>query len=219
MENFRAIVLGGTGLVGSELVRQLVVEPRCREVAVLGRRSLGVSDPKLREHVVDFDRPESWADHVRGDVLFSALGTTRKAAGSKAAQYTVDYTYQYDTADAASRNGVSTCVLVSAAGARPGALLFYSRMKGELEREVKALGFRRTVIVKPGLLAGERTEHRSGESFANAIARHAPSHRFFDRMRPYPAAVVARACIRGGLVDEPGCHVYALGEIFDRAGS
>jgi len=111
-----AVVIGGTGLVGSEIVRQLLEDARWREVIVLGRRSVGVAHARLREHVIDFDKPASWADLVRGDALFSALGTTRKTAGSKEAQYRVDYTYQHETAKAASHNGVATCVLVSSAG-------------------------------------------------------------------------------------------------------
>lgn len=213
LDAFRAVVIGATGLVGSQIVKQLTGDARCREIVVLGRRASGVVSPKLHEHVIDFDTPESWSELVRGDVLFSALGTTLKAAGSKEAQYRVDYTYQHVTAVAAARNEVSTCVLVSSASADPGSMMFYSRIKGELERDVRALGFRRLAILQPGILAGERTERRTGEEVANAIAKFVPSWRALDAIRPYPAATVARACIRAALETEPGAHVYALGKI------
>ena len=79
-------------------------------------------------------------------MLFSALGTTIRAAGSREAQYRVDHGYQYRVAEAARRNGVRTLVLVSAAGASPASRIFYSRMKGELERDVEALGFERSAL-------------------------------------------------------------------------
>jgi hypothetical protein len=61
---------------------------------------------KTKEHVVNFDQPESWKELLKGDVLFSCMGTTLAAAGSKASQYKVDYTYQYETARMAAENNV-----------------------------------------------------------------------------------------------------------------
>src|SRR5512138_1990587 len=99
--DLRAVVVGATGLVGAELVRLLLADGRFAAVAVLVRRPAGVAHPKLAEHVVAFDAPEAWAPLVRGDVLFSALGTTIRAAGSEAAQYRVDHGHQYAVARAA----------------------------------------------------------------------------------------------------------------------
>src|SRR5512133_1827405 len=124
-----AVVVGATGLVGAEIVRRLLANARFASVAILVRRPSGVAHEKLREHLVDFDAPESFAALVRGDVLFSALGTTLRAAGSKEAQYRVDHGYQLRVAEAARRNGIGTLVLVSSAGASPRARIFYSRMK------------------------------------------------------------------------------------------
>jgi len=80
-----ALMIGGTGLVGSQLLHQLLNDPRFDKVIAFGRRKTGQAHPKLEEHVVDFDAPESWASLVKGDVAFSSLGTTRKQAGSPAA--------------------------------------------------------------------------------------------------------------------------------------
>ena len=86
---------------------------------------------------------------MKGDVLFSCLGTTRKDAGSKAAQWKVDYDYQYSFAKAARENGVECYVLVSAMNASSNSGFFYSRMKGELDDDVTKLGFPRLLIFKP----------------------------------------------------------------------
>src|SRR5512133_259771 len=199
----RAVVAGATGLVGSELLRLLLADDRFAAVAVLGRRATGASHAKLSEHVVDFDAPDAWAALVRGDVLFSALGTTIRAAGSQAAQYRVDHGYQYAAARAARGNGVPACVLVSSAGASPRARIFYSRMKGELERDVEALGFERTRILRPGMLDGDRREHRTGEQLALRILR--PLSALLPApARPIHATIVARAAIAAALDPAPG---------------
>src|SRR5690606_10772270 len=96
-------------------------------------RSLDIRHEKLHVHVIDFDKPEQWERLVDGDVLFSCLGTTLKAAGSKEAQWNVDYGYQYAFAKAARNNGVNSYVLVSASNASPSSPFFYAKMKGKLE--------------------------------------------------------------------------------------
>lgn len=199
-----AIVVGATGLVGSELVRQLSADERCARIVTLGRRPLPFEHPKLDQRVIDFDDPDAWREHVRGDVLFSALGTTLKTAGSQAAQHLVDYTYQLRVAEAAASSGVGTYVLVSATGASPQSLIFYSRMKGELERDVSGLPFERICILRPGLLQGQRTERRVGERLAIATLRRLPAWSSLAAVRPITVEVVARAARAAAFTEAPG---------------
>jgi uncharacterized protein YbjT (DUF2867 family) len=208
-----AVVIGATGLVGSELLRQLLAEERVATVVALGRRTTGVRHEKLREHAVDFEAPAALAGLVRGDVLFSALGTTIRAAGSAEAQRKVDHGYQLRVAEAARRNGVGTYVLVSAAGASPRSRIFYSRMKGELERDVEALGFPRCRVLRPGLLDGERKERRAGERLALGLLRPL-SPLLPASARPIPVATVARAAIAAALDPAPGLVRYEARDLF-----
>src|SRR5687767_15068207 len=97
-----ALVIGATGLVGSELVNQLLSDNKFEKLIVFVRRSIGKEHSKLTEHIIDFDSPRQWNMLVHGDVLFSTLGTTLKQAGSKGAQFKIDYTYQYQFAKVAS---------------------------------------------------------------------------------------------------------------------
>lgn len=145
----RAIVVGATGAVGRDLVEALCADPRYTEVRTFTRRELGVDDPKLRPYVVDFERTEGWHDLVQGDVIFSALGTSKKQAGSKEAQYHIDHDYQLRFATFAKQNGVRHMVLVSSAGADTGSSFFYMKLKGVIERDVEALGFAGLTIVQP----------------------------------------------------------------------
>src|SRR5689334_5676279 len=101
MDGRTAMVIGATGLVGSHLVQLLLHDDRFAVVKIFARRSTGIQHPKLQERIIDFDHPERWKHLITGDVLFSALGTTLKTAGSKEAQYKIDHTYQFNVAKAA----------------------------------------------------------------------------------------------------------------------
>jgi uncharacterized protein YbjT (DUF2867 family) len=215
MEN--AVVIGATGLVGSELLRLLLADERFTSVVVLGRRPTGVAHDKLREHVVDFRAPASWSALVTGDVLFSALGTTLAAAGGQAAQYEVDHGFQLRVAEVARHNDVGTYVLVSSSGASPRSRIFYSRMKGELERDVEALRFPHTRILRPGMLDGERKEPRAGERWALRILRPL-SPVLPPAAKPIPAALVARAAMESAFDTAPGTVRYEARDLF-RLGS
>lgn len=208
-----AVVVGATGLVGRELVALLLADAAYSRVRVLARRFTGVKHAKLDERVVDFDAPDTWAELVTADVVFSALGTTLKAAGSKDAQYRVDHTYQLSTARAARNNGVPCFVLISAHGASTSSSIFYSRMKGELERDVTALGFPRTRLLRPGLLSGDRRERRTGERIALALLR--PLSAILPaQARPIAVKTVARAAMRAAEDPTPGVTRYEPSELF-----
>ncbi len=212
-----AVVVGATGLVGREIVALLLDDPAYASVRVFARRTTGVTHDKLDERIVDFDAPETWAALVTGDVAFSALGTTLKAAGSKDAQYRVDHTYQLATARAAQTNGVPCFVLISAHGASPSSSIFYSRMKGELERDVTALAFPRTRILRPGLLSGEREERRRGEELALTLLR--PLARLLPAAaRPIAVRSVALAAVGSAAEETSGVVRYGPAELFRLGG-
>lgn len=150
-------------------------------------------------------------------MLFSCLGTTLKQAGSKEKQYQIDYTYQYQFAEAASRNGVPCYVLVSSTGADPASSLFYSRIKGELERDVKALHFSGIHFLQPSLLHGKRKDERFGEKFGYHLLRGLNAVGLFRKYRPIDGATVAKGMIAAALAEKPGVHTYTLDEIFPLA--
>jgi uncharacterized protein YbjT (DUF2867 family) len=214
-----ALVIGATGLVGDYLLRQLLLDPRFERIKVFTRRPTGYHNPaKLEEHIVDFDKPAEWQELLQGEVLFSALGTTRKQAGSQEAQYRVDHTYQLQTAEYAARNGTDTYVLVSAAGADKDSALFYNRLKGELERDVQALAFARIRILQPGVLAGPRAEARPLERLGIGAAALLGTVPLLRKYRPIHARTVARAMINASFDEQAGVQVDTLEEVFRRAG-
>jgi uncharacterized protein YbjT (DUF2867 family) len=212
-----ALMIGATGLVGSQLLNQLLQDERFGKVIVFGRRGTGKSRPKLEEHVIDFDAPESWSTLVKGDVAFSSLGTTAKQAGSQAAQKKIDYDYQLEFAKAARKNGASSYVLVSAASANPESSLFYSRMKGELDRDVQQLGFERVRIMRPSLLGGDRANARVGEKVSSVLLGAVNAIGIARKYREIGGDVVAKAMINAALDPATGTRIYTLDEVFEEA--
>ena len=187
-----AIILGATGAIGRDLVQELLQDDSVTELYLLVRRiPEGLSSLKLKIQVLDFDQPDQWPELPEADVLFSCLGTTLRDAGSQAAQYRVDYGYQYEVARRAAARGVPHYVLVSAWGAKASSRSFYTRMKGELEAAVQALPFRRISILRPPLLE-RKGSTRGGERLAAAVLRALNALGLLRALRPMPTSVVAR---------------------------
>ena len=126
----KALIIGSTGATGTELTKQLIEKEEFTEVHVFVRNVPKINHPKLKVHKVDFNEISSWADQLKGDVLFLAMGTTLKTAGSKEAQYKVDVTYQYETAKAAANNNLPKLILVSSIGANQNSIFFIQKLKG-----------------------------------------------------------------------------------------
>ena len=158
----KALIVGATGATGIDLLHLLLQDDTFDEVVIFVRRNPGISHKKLQVNIIDFDIPEAWQDLVTGDVLFSCLGTTLKDAGSKEAQWKIDYDYQLQFAQAARNNNVLHYILVFSRFASPKALFFYPRMKGQLEKSVEALGFPRLSIFNPPVLVRKGSK-RMGE--------------------------------------------------------
>jgi uncharacterized protein YbjT (DUF2867 family) len=210
-----AIIIGATGLTGSQLVDLLLNDDRFNKIVVFGRRPMGFKHPKLEEHIIDFDYPEYWGDLVQGDVLFSALGTTLKAVGSQDAQYRVDYTYQYQFAEAAASNQVPTYVLVSSVAANPASVNFFMRMKGELERDIKKLPFQHIQIIQPGPLDGDRKENRKMERLSLKILKYLNRFNILNKYRPIHVRIVAQKMINVSFSTATEPQTYTLEQVFE----
>lgn len=208
----KALVLGATGAIGKDLVELLLQDNSVERVDIFVRREVSFSSEKLVTHVVDFEHPESWADQLQGDVLFSCLGTTIKAAGSQEAQWKVDYTYQYNAAKAAREQGVPTYVLISSVGANAKSGVFYTRMKGTLDDAVLALGFPSCHILRPTSLIRKGSD-RFGEKAGVAVLKALNAIGLLRSLAPMPTEAVAAAMIRLAQSGRQGAEIITAQDI------
>ena len=195
----KAIVIGATGATGKSLLPLLATSSEVESIDCFGRRHPDFTHQKLNSHQIDFSQPDDWRDEVQGDVLFACLGTTLKAAGSKEAQWAVDYEANFEFAKAARENGVHTLVLVSASGANAASRLFYQRMKGELEQALIALNFLRLIIFRPPLLIRPNSD-RLGEKVAERIFRVLNRIGMLKNQRPLAVEKLAQAMLKAVLL-------------------
>lgn len=200
----KAILLGASGLVGGQLLHQLLESGHYEQVVSLARRPLPLEHPKLVQKQLNFDHPDP--NLVVGDDLFCALGTTLRKAGSKEEQYRIDCLYPFEIGKIARQNGVRRFLLVSSVGANPDTSNFYLRTKGELEEKIKSLDFECFVSARPSILLGDRAEFRLGEKIGILLARlFTPL--IPGRYRGAQAAVVARALIHAANAGWSGSRV------------
>ena len=210
----KAIVIGATGAVGKELVRALLNDVRYTEVAVFVRRDPGVTHPKLTAHVINFEQPDTWRALVTGDVLFSALGTSLKQAGSKEAQRRIDYDYQHMFAEAAHANGVPHLVLLSSLGADSRSSIFSLRLKGELDDAVQRLGFDTVHIVRPPSLIRPEAK-RLGETAVVKILQGLNAVGIAKNLAPMSVDTVARCMMEIGTESRGGVQIITGQDIRD----
>jgi uncharacterized protein YbjT (DUF2867 family) len=199
------LILGASGLVGAHTLRLALAHPRIAHVIAPTRKALP-AHVKLENPVSDslqtlVARVPEWAP----DALICALGTTMAKAGSRASFREVDYVLPLHFATAAKASGASTFALVTAIGAAVDSRFFYPRTKGELERDVQAIGFDSLTIVRPSMIGGQRQEHRAGESFVLKLTR-ALSPMLPKSFRISPAPNIATALIDAVVLGPPGCH-------------
>ncbi len=208
-----ANVIGATGLVGKQLVQQLLNDDKFGKVRIFARRDAGIKHPKLEQQIIDFNDEKSWSTLLHGEILFSALGTTLKQAGSKEKQYEIDFTLNYNFAKAAKENGIKSYVLVSSVGANSKSRIFYTRIKGELDEAVAKLGFKNLAILRPSSLIGNRDEKRMGEIITIPLATFFTKF-VFKKYRPIEDKIVAQAMINVALNAPENKNIWEGDEVF-----
>lgn len=211
----KAILLGASGLIGSSLLQQLLENKNYSEVLVVLRKKLPLIHPKLKQLVVDFDQLSNYAKELQGDVVFCCLGTTKKKTPNQEMYKKIDHQYPIDTGWIAYTNGASQYHLVSAMGANPNSRVFYSKLKGEVERDLKTIPFKAIHIYRPSLLDGERKENRLAERIMISIMRVLNPLLIggLKKYRSIKVDTVARAMLRQSLEENRGVFIHPSDEI------
>lgn len=207
----RVLLIGASGLVGHHVLTRLLESARFSAVVAPTRRPLP-HHVKLLNPVVDFNALPDDADWWRVDGMISAVGTTMAKAGSRAAFRQVDYALPLACARLAQSQGATAFALNSALGADPGSRIFYNRTKGELERDLIALGFPSLTLVRPGLIGGKRDEYRAGEHAASVVLGLL-GPLLPRRWRINPAEKIADALVAAIADPAPGLHLIESAQL------
>ncbi|KAF1850283.1 NAD dependent epimerase/dehydratase family protein-like protein [Cucurbitaria berberidis CBS 394.84] len=199
-----ATLAGSTGLVGSNILNQVLASPSFSAIYAYSRRELPNPNGSTKLNPITSTDNAQWPSlfprESKPKILLSALGTTRAGAGGLEGQRKIDYELNLELAKAAKDAGVETYVLISSGGASSTSMMAYPRLKGELEEAVKALEFKHTVILRPGLIVGERNESRPAEAVIRGIAKGLRSLTpALTNFWAQDASVIARAAVNAGV--------------------
>jgi uncharacterized protein YbjT (DUF2867 family) len=171
MKKKTAIVFGATGLTGRHLVEKLIHDETYTGIKIFTRSDPGIRDGKTEVFLAGMDNIDDYENEISGDVLFCCLGTTMKKAGSRENFRKIDFEYPLKIANIAVRNKVNSFIVISSIGAGPQSSSFYLRTKGEMEKALQRLDFKKLIILRPSLLLGKRDDFRFGEKFASLVMR------------------------------------------------
>ncbi|XDD46000.1 nucleoside-diphosphate sugar epimerase [Leptospira sp. WS39.C2] len=204
----KILLLGGTGLVGKQVLLSLLFYPQIKKVIVWARHSENSSKPNLPIEVVK----ATWEDFQSGkvsvpedvDAVFCCLGTTIGKAGSQDKFREIDFDYPLLAARQAREKKIPGFYIITAMGSDASSSIFYNRVKGELEMELQNLHFPFLGIFRPSLLIGEREEVRIGEKVGEVIGNLIPfGFLGLKKYKPIQAAYVAKSMIYSLLNDKP----------------
>ena len=209
-----AIVIGATGLVGAQVVEQLVLADHIDRVITISRRPDKHLSNKVVNQVVEFENLTNHAALFKGDILFSCLGTTAKSAGSISAQRVVDLDYQLQAAQLASAQGVSHYLLVSSSGANKNSASPYLKMKGQLEDQISTLDFKHISIFQPSLLLGHRDQTRTAESVGAVVLPWLCKLPGLYRYRPITGQQVAKKMVAVSAAPVAKFETFTLDQVF-----
>ncbi len=214
-----AVILGATGLIGNCCLRRLLVHQAYDKVISIGRSPIKASHPKLIHYEVDLSSSEHYRHLMRGDDLFICLGTTMKKAGSREAFYEVDHDLIFTIAKTGSLQNMNQLIFVSSVGADSGSLIYYLKVKGELEDDVRRLPYWSVHIMRPSLLLGLRDESRPLERLAGNLSKGLQrfSGSIIGDLAPIVADDVAKAMVQAAQSLKEGTHIYYGTEIVQLA--
>jgi hypothetical protein len=233
-----ALISGTSGMVGIQLLHQLLQAKGYEAVLSVGRRKLALKHGKLIQIDGDLSKLNSWnweekikAQSLGGEYhrlleamasrsseihAFSSLGTTIKSAGSKDNFYKIDHDLVVGFAQWAKSLGASKFLYVSATGANASSSIFYNKVKGETEEDLKKLGFEFLGLFRPSLLLGNRHEFRFGEAVASIVLKPLVWLKLAKNFRPIYDHQVAKAMVKkAGEAASSSLEIITSGQMQD----
>lgn len=215
MKGKKALIVGSTGLIGSQLISELLASDKYASVTSISRSRSLVNHKKLKQVIINFEKLHKHKEAMEVDDVFCCLGTTHKKAGSKPAFKRVDYYYPLWLAQHAKSAGASQYLLVSSVGANPNSMSHYSKIKGLLEADLQKEDYPSLQIFRPSILTGPRNEFRFGEKVGILIGSLTSPLMLgpMKKYRPIKSATVAKAMLIAANSGNTGVKIYSSDQI------
>ena len=209
-----ATIIGGTGLIGSQLWELLKNDSYYDTIRLLVRRPFIHNDPKTEVKLVDFSDRESLCLGIyNSHAVFCAIGTTmKKVGGDKEAYRKIDYDIAVHAAQCCEETGCSKYLLVSSVGASTKSKNFYLNLKGEIEEKISTYNIPSICIFRPSMLLGSRNESRIGERIGQ-IGMQALSALIPSKYKPIKAEDVAKSMIANSKKSTDAITIYEYREM------
>jgi len=170
MEMKEVTVVGGSGLIGSELLKQLIESNNISKIHVLVRKEVIFSSPKISVHAVDFENEEQLKNSIHGEIIYCCIGTTKAKTPDVFNYEKIDRDIPVRLAQIGKLVGIQQFHLISAIGANTHSKINYNRIKGEAEEGVENSKIPTIFIYHPAMLIGKRSESRPLEWIAQKIS-------------------------------------------------
>jgi uncharacterized protein YbjT (DUF2867 family) len=207
---YSVILVGSSGLIGSNLLSELIQSEAISEILLLVRRSTDVSSSKVKELIVNFEKPNSYSIDIQADIIYSCLGTTKSETPNSSLYRQIDLEYPLNLAKLGQKNGVAQFHIISSLGADAGSSNSYLKLKGELEQELKKLSISSLHIYQPSFLIGERKKDRLADKIMKPVFRLIDPLLIgpLKKYRSIKAADVARVMLNQSIKDLKGTFTY-----------
>lgn len=209
MKEKKAILLGASGMIGSNLLQLLIENPEFSHIKLILRKELPLTNFKITQEIIDFNNLQQFQEVMTdADVVFSAIGTTmRQVKGDKKLYRSIDFEIPLNAARFSRKNGCKQFAIVSSIGAKNHSRNFYLGLKGELEEMLMRIGFPSLYIFRPSFLEGQRDRKRIGEGIAHITMK------IFSMFIPknyesIEGNTVAKSMVKAVTLDLPDVHIF-----------
>lgn len=205
-------------MIGGLLVEELLNDNDYDRVRILTRRPVKLTHQKLEKKIVDFEDSDSLLIALSdSDAIFSAIGTTKsKTKGDRAAYWKIDHDIPVRVARLGKLVGCESFAIVTAVGANPSSSNSYLKLKGEVEKDIRAIGINSVHVMRPSMIMGDRNESRPMEKVFQKIFSVA-SFLIPSKYKGIQGSSIARAMIKAVKENKQGFNIYHYSDMMKLA--
>ena len=165
----KILIVGASGLVGGEILENLKITDN--DLILLSRKKL-LCENYINQIIIDFEDIDSLDTNLKVDEIYIAIGHKLSLSeliyikkNDRKNFVNVDLNYIKKIAEFAKNCGANSIGLISAIGANTKSFNTYLKVKGDVEQEIKLVGYKKIIIAHPSHLLGRR----SGEQIPMSV--------------------------------------------------